>query len=184
MLTTPHTWSRSVHPAGAGEMIFYTRQHRLHALDAQTGRELWRYEPKGKRWTLTSPPVAAGGLVYYAVVYPDHFPGRAQTRLYALDIQTGRVRWSFTHQDVASQEHTPPLPPVVGQGILGFVNWGNESLYAFDAETGYKKWSFYPEALISAPGLANGLISFLTSDGQLYNLDLHTGQQRWKVQQQ
>ena len=184
MLTSPHAWGSSVYPAVAGDLIFYTRQHRLHAVNAKTGQELWQYEPKGKSWTLTSPPVAGTGLVYYAVVFPDHFPGYAQTRLYAIDVVTGRPRWSFTHQDVSPQKDTPPLPPVVGEGVVCFVNWGNEGLYAFDAENGYRKWHFYPNTLISSPGISNGIVSFLSSDGQLYNLDLQTGQERWKVEQQ
>lgn len=184
MLLSPHSWGSTASPALHGELIFYTRQHRLHAVNAKTGQEVWRYEPKGKYWSLTSPPVAGTGLVYYAVVYPDHFPGRAQTRLYAIDVVTGRVRWSFTHQDVSRQAETPPLPPVVGEGVVCFVSWGNEGLYVFDAEVGYKKWQFYPDTLISSPAIAKGIISFLSSDGQLYNLDLQTGQERWKVEQQ
>ena len=184
MLTTPHAWGSTVYPAVGGDLIFYTRQHRLHAVNAKTGQEVWQYEPKGKSWSLTSPPVAGTGFVYYAVVYPDHFPGYAQTRLYAIDVVTGRPRWSFTHQDVSPQEDTPPLPPVVGEGVVCFVSWGNESLYAFDAENGYRKWHFYPDTLISSPGISNGIVSFLSSDGQLYNLDLQTGQERWKVEQQ
>jgi outer membrane protein assembly factor BamB len=183
MLTSTQFWGKSVYPALAGELIFYTSEHRLYAVEAKTGEEVWHYEPKDKDWSLTSPPVAAADLVYYAVVFSGHFSDRTQIRLYAVEVQTGRVRWSFTHQDVARREDVPLLAPVVGEGIVCFVSWGNHDLYGFDAEIGYKKWQFKTDELISAPGIANGTVSFISSDGYLHNLEAQTGKERWRVEQ-
>jgi outer membrane protein assembly factor BamB len=185
MLTTPYLWVQSVYPAMDGELIFYTHQNLLYAMNAKTGEELWYFQPRGEedRPSLTSPPVADAGMVYYAIVYPDYLAGYTQTRLFGIDIQTGRPRWSFTHQDIADKGDNPPLPPVVAEGIVCFVGWGNKNLYAFDAEIGYKKWQFHSGELISSPGVANGIVSFMSSDGHLYGLDVQTGQEKWRVKQ-
>lgn len=183
MLTTAYAWGKTVYPAMAGEMIFYTYQQQLYAINAKTGEEVWRFEPRTReeRPFLISSPVATTGMVYYAIVYPDYLPGHAQTRLYAVESETGSFRWSFIHQEATAQEDNPPLSPVVGEGVVCFVSWGNKNLYGFDAEIGYKKWQFQSEELISAPGLANGIVSFISSDGQLYSLDVQTGQEKWRV---
>ena len=62
------------------------------ALDARTGRELWRVQLTGLRNPVSIAPLVADGLVFTSTTGAT--PG-GRGKLYALDAGTGRIRWSF-----------------------------------------------------------------------------------------
>lgn len=61
------------------------------AIDAKTGRELWRYEHKRKTMTMCCGPANRG----VSVAYNKVFIGTVDARLIALDAKTGKMVWDI-----------------------------------------------------------------------------------------
>jgi len=72
----------------------------LHALDAGSGREVWRFAVGAELVNTT--PAVHGGLVYM---------GASGAAFFALDRRTGRPRWS------AALRAEPTAPPVVAAAL-------------------------------------------------------------------
>ena len=97
---------------GAFVVYIGSHDHRLYAVDAQTGKERWSFTSGGG---IESSPAVAGGVVY--VGSHDH-------HLYALDAQTGKeLRRYTTGGGIISS------PRVVGDSVYIGSNDGN--VYAF-----------------------------------------------------
>lgn len=129
-----------------GVMYTSTAWSRVFALDAATGRELWRYDPQvPSDWVVYSccDVVNRGVAVWKGKVFVATIDGR----LIALDAETGRQVWS-----VATTDRTKPYvitgaprvfkdKVVIGNsgaefGVRGYVT-------AYDTETGKLAWRFY-----------------------------------------
>jgi len=68
------------------------------ALDARTGRELWRYEHKRRpEWKMCCGPANRGVAVGYGKV----FIGTVDARLIALDAATGKIAWDIDAVEAA-----------------------------------------------------------------------------------
>jgi alcohol dehydrogenase (cytochrome c) len=120
------------------------------AIDARTGRQIWRY-----RRELPNNLTACCGLVNrgFAILGDKLFMATLDAHLLALDARTGSVVWDATLEDYAIGYSSTIAPIVVGNkvitgaaggeyGIRGFID-------AYDAETGQRVWRFYT---IPAPG--------------------------------
>lgn len=91
------------------------------ALDPETGRLLWRVS-RGADWL-----TAAGGLAFTTKGCPG---ACGSVGLTAIDLRTGRVRWSHSGNATGT--------PVLAAGHL-YVQWGlccNAPTHAYDAHTG------------------------------------------------
>lgn len=111
-----------------------------------------------------SSPAVADGTVYV---------GSQDSRLYALDAETGREIWSFTAGAWIDSS------PAVAGGVVYFgSNDGN--LYALDAATGAERWRFQTRLSIrSSPAVAGGVVYFGTDNYTVHAVDAATGTQRW-----
>jgi quinohemoprotein ethanol dehydrogenase len=122
----------------------------VFAIDARTGRELWRWDPGIVRGGLQAGgpvyccgPVNRGVAVYNGKVYAGLLDGR----LVALDAATGRLVWVRQTTPVGSDYAITQAPRVVkGKVIIG--NSGAEYgvrgyVTAYDAETGNQLWRFF-----------------------------------------
>jgi len=116
------------------------------ALDAKTGRELWKYDPEvPKAWGryLCCDAVNRGVAVWKGTVYVGTIDGR----LVALDAATGKLRWEVNTIDRTKPYSITGAPRVVkGKVLIG--NGGAEMgvrgyLSAYDADTGKLVWRFY-----------------------------------------
>jgi quinohemoprotein ethanol dehydrogenase len=116
------------------------------ALDAKTGRELWKYDPEVPRaWgrVLCCDAVNRGVAVWKGAVYVGTIDGR----LVSLDAKTGAVRWELNTIDRTKPYSITGAPRVVkGKVLIG--NGGGEMgvrgyLSAYDAESGKLAWRFY-----------------------------------------
>ena len=118
----------------------------VFALDARTGRELWRWDAKADRirgYRACCDVVNRGVALYKGKV----FAGVIDGRLVALDAATGALRWEVQTTPVDEPYTITGAPRVVdGKVIIG--NGGAELgvrgfVSAYDAETGKLAWRFY-----------------------------------------
>ncbi len=118
----------------------------VFALDARTGRELWRYDPEVPRETgrkACCDVVNRGVALYEGRVYVGTLDGR----LLALDAASGKKVWEVQTTDPGRPYTITGAPRVVkGRVLIG--NGGAELgvrgyLSAYDAKTGSLIWRFY-----------------------------------------
>jgi quinohemoprotein ethanol dehydrogenase len=129
----------------------------VYALDAASGKEIWRYDPKGDWFPARNPCcdlVNRGVAVWKGKVYVASGDGR----LHALDAATGKPVWVvdtiIDHRLPYSSTGAPQIAGdvvVIGNGgsdlgrggVRGYVS-------AFDLSSGVFKWRFY--TVPPAPG--------------------------------
>lgn len=129
-----------------GVMYTTTAWSKVVALDAATGRELWRFDPKvpGQRGFSACCDVVNRGLAAYQ---GKLFLGTLDGRLIALDAATGRVLWSVVTVDQTKPYTITGAPRIVkGRVVIG--NGGAEYgvrgyVSAYDSATGKMAWRFY-----------------------------------------
>jgi quinohemoprotein ethanol dehydrogenase len=119
----------------------------IQAVDAQTGRELWRYDPEvavvaGERMRVAWGP---RGLAYWN---GKIYVGAADGRLIALDAATGRLAWSVQTLPQGSGLSING-PPRAYNGKILIGNSDSDAsqargfVTAYDAENGKQVWRFY-----------------------------------------
>jgi outer membrane protein assembly factor BamB len=166
----------------------------VYALDAATGKRAWRFKTGGERRftapgihgliprtqlmadpydVLMSSPAVSGGVVY--IGSGDHY-------VYALDANSGAVRWKFKTGNVVHAS------PAVADGTVYIGSW-DRNMYALDAVTGHERWRFqtgddrdiYNQVGIAgSAAVANGTVYFGCRDSHFYALDAKSGHLRWK----
>ena len=182
--TTPNSWIEAFEntPLMVDDVLYFaTQTGRAIALDAETGKQLWVFDPfseaeaklrpvpnRGMAYWEGRSPVACGGgrpgwekRIFYTT------PG---ARLFALDAQTGRACKSFgtggsidLRQGVASewpkQQYDVTSPPaiyknliILGSEVQEYPSKGSSgAVRAFDVRTGKLAWRFDP---VPKPGQA------------------------------
>jgi alcohol dehydrogenase (cytochrome c) len=122
------------------------------ALDARTGREIWRYR---RELPPTGQLTACCGLVNkgFAALGDRLFLATLDAHVIALDMKTGAVVWDATMEDYRNG-YASTIAPLIAKdkvvvgvaggeyGIRGFID-------AYDAQTGKRAWRFYT---IPGPG--------------------------------
>jgi quinohemoprotein ethanol dehydrogenase len=120
---------------------------RVWALDAATGRELWKFEPAVDMQANRSAccdqanrgVTLSGGRVYVAAL---------DGMLYALDAKTGAVAWQADSVADHSRGYTSTGAPEVAGGVVVIGNGGAEYdtrgyVTAYDLQTGAQRWRFW-----------------------------------------
>ncbi len=176
-----------------GTVFFGSYDGAFYALEEATGKLRWKFETAGERmfearglhgynprtqvipdlWDFyLSSPAVDKGLVYF---------GSGDKNFYALDAQTGQLKWKFATQDVVHSS------PALADGVVYFGSW-DTYLYALDAATGQEKWKFktgednknYNQTGIqSSPVVSGGVVYFGCRDSHVYAVDAKTGQEKW-----
>lgn len=118
----------------------------VFALDAKTGRELWRFDPKvpgQKGRDACCDVVNRGVAVWKGRVYVGTLDGR----LIALDAATGTPIWDVLTIKKDSQHTITGAPRVVKDLVIignGGADLGARGYFgAYDAATGELRWRFY-----------------------------------------
>lgn len=120
------------------------------ALDARTGRQIWRY-----RRELPPNLTACCGLVNrgFGVLGDKLFMVTLDAHLLALDMRTGAIAWDATMQDYKIGYASTIAPLVVKDKVIVGVAGGEFGIRgfidAYDAQTGKRAWRFYT---IPGPG--------------------------------
>lgn len=119
---------------------------KVFAIDAATGRELWRYDPKvpgAKGRDACCDVVNRGVAVFAGKVYVGTLDGRLE----ALDAVSGELIWSVQTTDPNKPYTITGAPRVVkGRVIIGNggADFGVRGYFsAYDAHSGELDWRFY-----------------------------------------
>jgi quinohemoprotein ethanol dehydrogenase len=129
-----------------GVMYVTSTWNIVTALDARTGEQLWRVDPKvdrAKAKDLCCDAVNRGVAVEDGKVVLGTIDGR----LIALDAVTGETVWDVVTVD-QSQAYTITGAPRIVKGMVMIGNGGGEFgvrgyMSAYDLQTGEMKWRFY-----------------------------------------
>jgi quinohemoprotein ethanol dehydrogenase len=151
-------WSYEVGPGGGpqeatplfanGVLYGITNWSSTFAVDARTGKEIWRYNPEVVPGSvrLCCGVISRGIALYEGKVIVPVVDGR----LVALDAATGKVLWSVvTVPKENSQNYSLTMAPRVMKGKVIIGNAGAEFapyrgyLAAFDVNNGKELWRFY-----------------------------------------
>jgi len=113
-----------------------------------------------------APPAAQSGVMYIAA---------QDGTLYACDLRTGSVKWTFETGDQIT------AAPLVDGDRVYVASW-DRSVYALDAAAdGMLLWKVNVGDIVSsAPVLSDGTVYVTTRGGSVYALDAETGATRWK----
>src|SRR5215467_2955131 len=120
----------------------------VYAVDARTGKEVWRSDPEVNQQVWQS-RICCGVVNRGIALYQDKVIAPVvDGRLRALDMATGKIAWE-TRVSPANMPYTITMAPRVikgGKVIVGVSGgeYGVRGYFdAYDAETGKKIWRFY-----------------------------------------
>jgi outer membrane protein assembly factor BamB len=177
----------------AGRVYFGSYDGTFYALDAANGAVLWKFATQGEhRFSarhlhgadpaaevmpdpfdcFLSSPAVADGSVYF---------GSGDGNVYALDANTGAVRWKFHTGNVVHAS------PAIAAGTLYVGSW-DSYFYALDTARGQLRWRFKTGedpatsnqvGIQSSAVVADGVVYFGCRDSHLYALDAASGVKRW-----
>ncbi len=153
--------------------VMYLTEFRGHvvALDAASGRVLWRYQVTlpAQLLTLGFGPTNRGVAVLDSTV----FVGTPDARLVALDARSGALRWTATVGDNTLGYAITGAPLALGDlvvvGVSGAEAGIRGYLDAYDAKTGARRWRFYTIPAAGEPGVETwGGESYKTGGGSTW----------------
>lgn len=163
-------------------VVVGSRDGRLYGIDIVEGEQAWVFpEPAGEDEgegpdpppVDTSPAlIESEGLVCF---------GSDDTRLYALDIETGSIEWAF------GTDGSPIRgSPAVGDGVV-YVGGGpvDPRLYAIGATTGNERWrEELGESVVTSPATAGGRVYVAVRDGSSSRIEAfeRTGEPVWSFE--
>jgi alcohol dehydrogenase (cytochrome c) len=129
-----------------GIMYVTAQDNRAFALDAASGRQLWRYQRK-------LPEKVNGPNRGFAALGDKLFMATLDAHVIALDQKTGRVVWDVESEDRKKGYFFTISPLAVKDKIIVGVSGGENGIRgyieAYEPETGKRAWRFYT---IPGPG--------------------------------
>lgn len=177
--TLPFGWDHLMSsPALAGEAVVVgSGSGDVVAVDARTGRELWR--------TPTGGPVRSSPAVHGSTA----FVGSADGYLYALAVEDGRVLWRHATEGVSidlvrwgfDRRTVDSSPAVAGDLVLHGSRDGH--LYAVRRSDGSRAWAFDHGLfwVVASPAFDGERVLVGSSDGKLFHaLDARSGDELWR----
>ena len=130
-------------------VIYVTMPDNIWAVDARSGRQIWRYTyPTNTGFHIGH----RGAAIYKDTVYlttPD-------AHLVALDAKDGKVKWDVVIADAKKGYWSTNAPLLVGNHLLVGVSGDFDNLpgtlKSIDPETGKTQWMFYSTPPPGTPG--------------------------------
>jgi alcohol dehydrogenase (cytochrome c) len=134
-------------------VIYITAPDNLWAIDARSGRQIWRYTyPANEGFKIGHRGAAVRGDLVYLTTPDAH--------LVALDARTGRERWNVEIADSRRGYWSTNAPLVVGNHLIVGVSGDFDNLpgilKSVDPETGTLQWTFYSTHPPGTPGSTSG----------------------------
>ena len=146
-------------PVVVDGMVLVGAAQEFHALDAQTGKERWKFA--------TQYPIVSSASVTANIVYFSDF-----TRLYAVDLKTGQERWRFDHGKLALF-----FAPVISDNQVAIA--GHDTIYVLDRTTGKQIWSRNFDNVTVIPAGFSAQHLYVKSTNQLFALNRQDGKTAW-----
>ena len=136
---TPLMWNNTLYGITTWSVVF--------ALDARTGKELWRWDPRIDQ-PVTRPAICCGTVnrgiaIYNGMIIAPGIDGR----LFALDALTGKLVWETRVVDTKELFTLTMAPRIAGGKVIIGASGGDRptrgNFVAVDAQTGKLEWRFY-----------------------------------------
>lgn len=163
--TEEDQWST---PVSDGETIFLpSMDHRIHALQVETGSLLWQSEPLGGS-IAGKPALSPQGVLYVGTIAEE---------MLAIDSQNGRVLWR-----VPAEGWIWSGPRLDGERL--YYGDMDGFMYAVDPADGRVIWRVQPDtgadrAIIGTPLVIGDILYFGAASGTLYAVNKSDGSPRW-----
>lgn len=142
--------------------FFSQAKHVVWALDRDTGNLLWHFD--GAAGPYVEGGAVGGGLFVI---------GCSDGNVYALDVQSGTLKWVFE-----TRHRVWATPLVVSDTV--YVGSMDHHLYALNLSDGTVRWDFEADgAFASAPVLRDGTLYVGAFDDRFYAIDADSGDERW-----
>jgi quinohemoprotein ethanol dehydrogenase len=135
-------------PLAVDGVLYFTGSYSaVYAVDATTGKLLWKYDPQ--IWKVSPEKMNLNFAVNRGAAYADGrvFAAALDGRLFALDAKSGKLLWTALTVDKRSMHFSTGAPRTFnGKVIIG--NGGGDFgmrgyVTAYDAATGRQVWRFY-----------------------------------------
>jgi quinohemoprotein ethanol dehydrogenase len=136
---TPLMWNNTLYGITTWSVVF--------ALDARTGKELWRWDPANNQ-PAVRPAICCGNVnrgiaIYNGMIIAPSIDGR----LIALDALTGKPVWETRLVDSKDLFTLTMAPRIAGGKVIIGASGGDRptrgNFVAVDAQTGKLEWRFY-----------------------------------------
>jgi quinohemoprotein ethanol dehydrogenase len=136
---TPLMWNNTLYSITTWSVVF--------ALDARTGKELWRWDPANNQ-PAVRPAICCGNVnrgiaIYNGMIIAPSIDGR----LIALDAHTGKPVWETRVVDSKDLFTLTMAPRIAGDKVIVGASGGDRptrgNFVALDAQTGKLAWRFY-----------------------------------------
>jgi outer membrane protein assembly factor BamB len=138
-----------------GKLYQGSIDHNLYAIDAATGKELWRFE--GSTAPIAVQPVLNDGVLYF---------GAFDSTFYAVNAADGSLKWKTPVDAWVWTEATIDNNTIYFGDVHG-------KLYALDLATGKQKWYYVTNDAIKArPVVMSDTLYIVSEDTDAYALDL------------
>ena len=165
-------------PAIGGNRVYVAGGATLTALEAKTGRQLWRITRRSDNLerAFEGQP-AADGTHAYAI--------SSENALLAVDGNTGSVSWTFWSRDVPDIFGPDPIFRVklfdVAVADDAVIVGAEDGLRALDPATGGARWHLRTrDAIRAIPGVTGETVVAIDDSGTVYAIDIRTGTLTWK----
>lgn len=149
----------------------------LYALDAHTGRQVWKFPFALPHYMVIghTAPAYADGTLYFGGSGLKLDGTATYAALFALDARTGALKWQFSPRGRANVRSDDRLQDMVA--VAGGVVYGKSDnfLFAVDAATGHQRWIFKAPRAITVPAVNATRAYVGCFDGSVYVLDAATG---------
>jgi outer membrane protein assembly factor BamB len=156
-------------PAIAGGRVYVASMDgRLTCYRLADGQRIWQYSTGGR-------PIETSPLVIGDELYFGDQNGSGQGRLYAMDIRTGKMRWTFDANGAIKGSAAQAGNLVVFGDYTGNV-------YGLSRASGHEAWRFSGgRRFYGGPAVSGDRLVIGDVGGAIYSLDTRTGAERWSV---
>ena len=133
---TPLVWNSTIYGITTWSSVF--------AVDARTGKEIWRWDPEVNQATTRGITANRGIALYNGMIIAPSLDGR----LFALNALTGRPIWETRVSYTQDRHYVTMAPRIAGGKVIIGVSGGDSGenrgyFDAYDATTGQRSWRFY-----------------------------------------
>lgn len=165
--------------AVSGENMVYASDDGLvYCLNSKTGELAWKSKINDGKY-LRKEPSMTDGTWDYALSSPigsgeNIYIGSADSCLYALEAQTGKLQWKFKTDQIIRA-----TPQVSGQ-LVYCGNWSGK-FYAVDRKSGNQVWmADLHQPILSQPAITDNRLIIGSRHAWLWCLDAQSGSEIWK----